>query len=136
MELELQKASLFDWLFTETPLRTSSLTISLAALTDFGEGAAQLDMWSCGELSPLAHGERAGIQAVQVGHHQQQIRGRLHRQEAAARHVHAHGVAKALDSSAHRGLQLNDIQATFQRLQRHSEIWLKLGKPHKLLCDQ
>lgn len=35
-----------------------------------GEGAAQLDMRRRRELSPGAHGERAGLQAVKVGHDQ------------------------------------------------------------------
>jgi len=70
-----------------------------------------------GELAAPAHGERAGVQAVQVGHDQQQVGGRLHRQEAAARHVHAHGVVEALDGGAHRRLQLDDVQAAVQRLE-------------------
>ena len=69
-----------------------------------------------GELPLLAHGERAGVQAVQVGHHQQQVGRGLHRQEAAARHIHTHGVVEALDGGAHRRLQLDDVQAAVQRL--------------------
>lgn len=86
--------------------------------TDFGEGAAQFNVRRCGELPLLAHGERSGLQTVQVGHHQQQVRRRLHGQEAAARDVYAHGVLKALDGSADGRLQLDDVQTTVQRLQR------------------
>ena len=63
-----------------------------------------------GELPPLAHGEGAGLQAVQVGHDQQQVGGGLHRQEAAAGHVDAQGVVEALYRRAHRRLQLDDVQ--------------------------
>lgn len=90
--------------------------------THLGEGAAQLDVRRGGKLSLLAHDERAGVQRVQVGHHQQQVGRRLHRQEAAARHVHAHGVLEALDGGAHRRLQLDDVQAAVQRLRRQSEV--------------
>ena len=92
---------------------------------DLGEGAAQLDVRRGGELPLLAHGERAGVQAVQVGHHQQQVGRRLHRQEAAAGNVHAHGVVEALDGGAHGRLQLDDVQTAVQRLRRHSGVWLE-----------
>lgn len=38
-----------------------------------GEGATQFDVRRRRELPLGAHGERAGIQAVQVGHDQQQV---------------------------------------------------------------
>lgn len=94
---------------------------------DLGEGAAQLDVRRGGELSLLAHGERAVVQAVQVGHHQQQVGRRLHRQEAAAGDVHAQGVVEALDGGAHGRLQLDDVQAAFQRLERHSGDSVRAG---------
>lgn len=75
-----------------------------------------------GELPLLAHGERPGVQAVQVGHHQQQVGRRLYGQEAAARDVHAHGVLEALDGSANGRLQLDDVQTAIQRLQRDSGV--------------
>lgn len=79
---------------------------------DLGEGAAQFNMRRCGKLPLLAHGERAGVQAVQVGHHQQEVGRGLHRQEAATGDVHSHGVLKALNGGAHCGLQLDDVQTT------------------------
>lgn len=69
-----------------------------------------------GELPPGAHGERARVQAVQVGHDQQQVGGGLDGQEAAAGDVDAQGVVEGLDGRAHRRLQLDDILASIQRL--------------------
>lgn len=46
----------------------------LFVAADLCEGAAQFDMRRGRELSLLAHGERAGVQGVQIGHHQQQVR--------------------------------------------------------------
>lgn len=92
------------------------------------EGAAQFDVRRCWELPLGAHGERAGVQAVQVGHDQQQVRRGLYRQEAAARHVDAHGVVKAFDGSANRCLQLDDVLPTIKRLMgtkiREETCWL------------
>lgn len=83
-----------------------------------GEGATQFDVWRCWELSLGAHGERAGLQAVKVGHDQQQVRCGLNGQEAAARHIDAQGVVKAFDGGTHRRLQLDDILPTVERLIR------------------
>lgn len=81
-----------------------------------GERAAQLDVWRGGEFPLLAHGERAGVQAVEVGHDQQQVRRGLDGKEAATGHVDAQGVVEGLDSSAHRCFQLDHVQTTVQRL--------------------
>lgn len=81
-----------------------------------GEGAAQLDVRCAGELSEPAHGERAILQAVQVGHDQQQVGRGLYGQEAAARNVDAHGVIEAFDGGSDRRLQLDDILPTVKRL--------------------
>ena len=70
-----------------------------------------------GELPPAAHGQRAGVQAVQVGHDQQQVGRGLDGQEAAPRHVDAHGVVKALDGRPYGGLQLDHVLPALQRLQ-------------------
>lgn len=68
------------------------------------------------ELSLGAHGERAGLQAVQVGHDQQQVRCGLDGQEAAARYVDAQGVVEAFDGRADRRLQLDDVVPAVKRL--------------------
>lgn len=81
-----------------------------------GEDAAQLDVRRGGELPLGAHGERAGLQAVQVGHDQQQVRRGLDGQEAPARHVDAQRVVEALDGGAHGRLQLDDVLTAVQRL--------------------
>lgn len=86
-------------------------------VTYLGEGAAQLDVRRGGELPLLAHGERAGVQAIQVGHDQQQVRGGLDRQEAAARDVDAQGVFEALYGCSHGRFQLDDVQPSVQSLQ-------------------
>lgn len=74
-----------------------------------GEGASQFDVRRCRELPFGAHGERAGVQAVQVGHDQQQVRRGLHGQEAAARHVDAEGVVEGFNGRADRRFQLDDV---------------------------
>lgn len=81
-----------------------------------GEGAPQLDVWGGGELPSGAHGERAGVQAVQVGHDQQQVRRCLHGQEAAAWHVDAEGVVEGLNGCADRRLQLDDVLPAIEGL--------------------
>ena len=81
-----------------------------------GEGAAQFDVRRCRELSLGAHGERAGVQAVQVGHDQQQVRRGLYWQEAAPRHVDAQSVVEAFDGGADRRLQLDDVLTAVKRL--------------------
>ena len=68
-------------------------------------------MGRAGELSLLAHGERAGVEAVEVGHDQEQVGGGLDGQETAAGHVDAQGVVEALDGGANGSLQLDHIQA-------------------------
>ena len=67
------------------------------------------------------------VQAVEVAHHQQQVRGLLHRKEPgkhgdlhgvdvqeegkpASRDVDPNGTVEALHGSANRGLQLVDVQ--------------------------
>lgn len=74
-----------------------------------GEGAAQFDVRRRRELPLGAHGEGAGLQAVQVGHDQQQVRRCLDGQEAAARYVDAQGVVEAFDGGADCRLQLDDV---------------------------
>lgn len=86
------------------------------ALSYLGEGAAQFDVGRGRELSLVAHGERARLQAVQVGHDQQQVGGGLDGQEAAAGYVDAQGVVEALDGGADCCLQLDDVLPTIQRL--------------------
>lgn len=81
-----------------------------------GEGAAQFDVRRCRELSLGAHGERAGVKAVQVGHDQQQVRRGLYWQEAAPRHVDAQSVVEAFDGGADRRLQLDDVLTAVERL--------------------
>lgn len=88
----------------------------ITELTYLGEGAAQFDVWRCWELSLGAHGERAGLQAVQVGHDQQQVRRGFNRQEAAARYVYSQGVVETFDGCADRCLQLDDILSTVKCL--------------------
>lgn len=73
-------------------------------------------MWRRWELSLGAHGERAGLQAVKVGHDQQQVWRGFDRQEAAARYIDAQGVVKAFDGGTDRRLQLDDILPTVERL--------------------
>lgn len=82
------------------------------------EGATQFDVRRCWELSLGAHGERAGLQAVKVGHDQQQVRRGFDRQEAAAGYIDAQGVVKAFDGGTDRRLQLDDILPTVERLIR------------------
>lgn len=86
-----------------------------------GEGAAQLDVRRRRELSLGAHGERAGVQAVQVGHDQQQVRRGLHRQEAAARDVYSQRVVEAFDGRADRRLQLDDVLTAVESLRQQRE---------------
>lgn len=81
-----------------------------------GEGAAQFDVRRRWELPLGAHGERAGLQAVEVGHDQQQVGRGLDRQEAAARHVDAQRVVKAFDGGADGRLQLDYVLPTVKRL--------------------
>lgn len=81
-----------------------------------GEGAAQFHVRCCRELSLRAHVERAGIQAVQVGHDQEQVRRSLDRQEAAAGNVYSQGIVEAFDGRTHRSLQLDDVLPTVERL--------------------
>lgn len=87
-------------------------------------------MRCCWELSLWAHGERAGVQAVQVGHDQQEVRRGLDGQEAAARHVDSHGVIEAFDGGADRRLQLDDVLPAVERLtrmeRREETRWLLL----------
>lgn len=73
-------------------------------------------MRRCRELSLRAHVERAGIQAVQVGHDQKQVRRSLDWQEAAAGNVYSQGVVEAFDGRTHRSLQLNDVLPAVERL--------------------
>lgn len=80
-----------------------------STLAYFGEGATQFDMRCGGKLPAWAHGERPGVQAVEVGHNQKEVRGGLHWQETTAWNIHAHRSLKALDGCAHRCLQLQDI---------------------------
>lgn len=89
---------------------------SLSFYEYLGEGAAQFDVRRCRELSLGAHGERAGVQAVQVGHDQQQVRRGLYWQEAAPRHVDAQSVVEAFDGGADRRLQLDDVLTAVERL--------------------
>lgn len=103
-------------------LRAALIATFKLVVADLGEGAAQLDVRRGGKLSLLAHGERAGVQAVQVGHHQQQVGRRLHRQETAAGDIHPHGIVEALDGGAHGRLQLDDVQTAVQCLQRRSGV--------------
>lgn len=89
---------------------------SLSFYEYLGEGAAQFDVRRCRELSLGAHGERAGVKAVQVGHDQQQVRRGLYWQEAAPRHVDAQSVVEAFDGGADRRLQLDDVLTAVERL--------------------
>lgn len=73
-------------------------------------------MRRCRELPLGAHGERAGVQAVQVGHDQQQVRRGLHGQEAAARHVDAEGVVEGFNGCADRRFQLDDVLPAVESL--------------------
>lgn len=81
------------------------------------EGASQFDKRHCGEFALLAHGQRAGVKAVQIGHHKQEIRGGLHRQETTTRDVYPQRVLKTLDSSTNCSLQLDNVQASIQSLE-------------------
>lgn len=105
---------------------------SFHAAQYLGEGAAQFDVRRCWELSLGAHGERAGLQAVQVRHDQQQVGRGLYRQEAAAGNVDAHGVVKAFDGSADCCLQLDDILPAIKRLKatkhRREDMFVVVGK--------
>ncbi len=83
----------------------------------FSEGAAQFDVRCCGKLSLGAHGQRACVHAVQVGHDQQEVRGGFDGQEAAAGHVDAERVVEALHGRAHRRLQLDDVQTAVEGLE-------------------
>lgn len=78
-------------------------------------------MGCCWELPLGAHGEGARLQAVQVGHDQQQVRCGLDRQEAAAGNVYSQGVVEAFDRRADRRLKLDDVQPSIQRLK--DEMW-------------
>lgn len=102
-------------------------TFFLSCYKDLGEDAPQFDVRRRLELSVGAHGERALVQAVQVGHDQQQVRRGLDWQEAAARYVDAQGVIEAFDGGADRRLQLDDVQAAVERLMskgREETRWL------------
>lgn len=113
------------------------LTVRMSHMTDIsrtprshlGEGAAQLDVRRGGELSLGAHGEGAGLQAVQVGHDQQQVRRGFDGKEAAAGDVYPHRVVEAFDRRADRRLQLDDVQPSVERLRvtgrRINEVTLK-----------
>lgn len=81
-----------------------------------GEGAAQFDVRSCWELPLGAHGERASLQAVQVGHDQEEVRRSLDRQEAAAGNIYSQGIVEAFDGRADRSLQLDDVLPAVKRL--------------------
>lgn len=96
-----------------------------------GEGAAQFDMRRCRELSLGAHGERAGLQAVKVGHDQQQVWRGLDGQEATARYIDAQGVVEGLDGGTDGRLQLDDVLPTIKCLittKRREETWWKMRR--------
>ena len=78
-------------------------------------------MGRCWELPLGAHGQGAGVQAVQVGHDEQQVRRGLDGQEAAAGNVYSQGVFKALDGGADRCLQLDDVLPAIERLSKKEE---------------
>lgn len=73
-------------------------------------------MGCCWELPLGAHVEGARLQAVQVGHDQQQVRRGLDRQEPAAGNVYPQGVVEAFDRRADRRLKLDDVQPSVERL--------------------
>lgn len=85
------------------------------------ERAAQFDMGRCRKLSLGAHGERTRLQAVQVGHDQQQVRCGFHRQEAAARDIYSQSVVEAFDRCTDRRLKLDDIQPSIKCLKVKDE---------------
>lgn len=92
------------------------LLVQLMSHGYLGEGASQFDVRRCRELPFGAHGERAGVQAVQVGHDQQQVGRGLHGQEAAARHVDAQGVVEGFNGGADRRFQLDDVLPAVESL--------------------
>lgn len=115
--LNLSKRSIRDGGVSQTKITSTPFQLRSESHTlvqqmghgHLGEGASQFDVRRCGELPFGAHGERAGVQAVQVGHDQQQVGRGLDGQEAAARHVDAEGVVEGFNGCAHRRFQLDDV---------------------------
>lgn len=85
---------------------------------------AELHQGSGGEHPLFGHYQRAMGEAIQVGHHQQQVRRLLDGQEAASRHVHANA-AWWLEEV----IQCRDIERRLSNLQT---VQFKDGWPFDL----
>ena len=69
-----------------------------------------------GEHPQRGHLERAVLQAVEVGHDEQEVAGLLDGEEPRPRHVHPGHLLEALHGGAHGGLQLEDVDAAAELL--------------------
>ena len=86
-------------------------TETLKEIIDFGEMAAQLDERNRRKRSLGIHFEQTFLLREQIAHDEQQIAGRLHRQEAASGHVNADGAIEALNGGTRCSLELNHIHS-------------------------
>ena len=86
-------------------------TETLEEIVNFGEMTAQLDQRHNWKRTLRIHLKQAFSLREQIAHDEQQIAGRLHRQEAASGHVNADGAIEALNGGTRCSLELNHIHS-------------------------